>query len=69
MTVEIENGGDLNQCAYCGAYLQVVDGTEPGDAGESFWERYECKNGHSGRYEWDATSGKVQETFTGACKA
>jgi len=60
--------GDLNRCAYCQKPLQVVDGTDPDDSGESFWERYECDNGHAGRYEWDASSGRVSERFTGACK-
>jgi len=62
-TVMRENG-TLNTCEFCNKPLHVVDGSEPDDSSE-FWERYECENGHTGRYVFD--HGK--ERFSGACRA
>jgi hypothetical protein len=58
---------NLSHCAYCQQPLAVVDGTDPDDSSESFWELYECANGHTGRYDWDAGGGVVTKRYTGAC--
>lgn len=56
--------GDLNNCAYCGYALRVVDGTDPENATPDFWEKYECVNGHRGWYEYE----RGRELFYGACR-
>jgi hypothetical protein len=46
-------------CANCGARIdpKPVDGTDPDDADGSWWERYECANGCTGRLEYEAGRG------------
>jgi len=61
----MQENGSLNTCKFCNKSLRVVDGSEP-DGSTEFWERYECPNGHTGRYEYQ---GHKQERFSGACRA
>lgn len=63
----MQENGNLNTCAYCQKPLRVTDGTDPDDASESFTETYECENGHTGRYKYDSSSGRVVERYSGAC--
>lgn len=63
-----------SDCAICGARIDPVpvDGTDPDDADEEWYEVYECRNGHTGRLEVDEPTDdngwKRSETYTGALR-
>ena len=54
-------------CALCGARINQVpvDGTDPGESDGSWYEVYECADGHEGRLEWSSGDGT---TTTGALR-
>jgi len=61
-----------DRCAFCDALINPVpvEGTNPDDADDSWYEVYECSRGHTGRLEVEeATENngwRRTETYTGA---
>jgi hypothetical protein len=61
-------------CAICGALIdpEPVEGTDPDDADEFWFEVYECRRGHRGRLEVDepteSNGWKRSERYTGALR-
>lgn len=67
-TTDNGSDGDLNVCAYCNQPLSIVEGSDPDPDSSGFWERYECPNGHTGKYTWQGQP-EIKERFTGACRS
>lgn len=61
-----------DRCAICGAFIDPVpvEGTDPEDSDDSWYEVYECRRGHTGRLEVDepteSNGWQRTETYTGA---
>lgn len=61
-------------CAICGARINPVpvEGTDPDDADDGWYEVYECSQGHRGRLEvteaTEANGWKRSEEYRGALR-